>query len=104
MRQLREGEPLPIEVLGSRDLNFYRNQTDCHWEPQDDPFSSRDRLPFVHVGLAELEKDNTVADEHSVLLVRLMQLHRAPFGNLSGRMDNSGCFPFDQNCSETPSH
>lgn len=56
MRQLRKGEPdgVPIEVLDPRDLKFFRNQTDCHWEPQDDPFVGRERIPFARVGLAEL--------------------------------------------------
>jgi len=56
MWQLRKGSPdgVPIDVLDSRDLKFYRNQTDCHWEPQDDPFVGRDRFPFARVGLAEL--------------------------------------------------
>lgn len=56
MRKLRRGDPagLPFEPLDPRDLKFYRNQTDCHWAPEDDPFTWRDRLPFVRVGLAEL--------------------------------------------------
>lgn len=62
MRQLRKGEPdgVPLEVLDPRDLKFYRNQTDCHWEPQDDPFTGRDRLPFARVGLAELIVFSTI--------------------------------------------
>lgn len=56
MAALRQGEPTgcPHEVLDPRDLKYYRNQTDCHWREQDDPFAWRDRLPFVRVGLAEL--------------------------------------------------
>jgi len=56
MRACREGEPtgVPHEVLDSRDLKFHRNQTDCHWDPADDPFTWRDRLPFARVGMAEL--------------------------------------------------
>lgn len=56
MRSLRQGEPdgVPHEVLDPRDLKFYRNQTSCHWKPEDDPFAWRDRLPFARVGLAEL--------------------------------------------------
>lgn len=56
MRACRKGEPtgVPHEVLDPRDLKFHRNQTDCHWEPADDPFAWRDRLPFARVGMAEL--------------------------------------------------
>ncbi|MFP6765243.1 MAG: hypothetical protein VB858_16565, partial [Planctomycetaceae bacterium] len=56
MRELRRGEPsaVPIEVLDPRDLKFYQNQTDCHWDLQNDPFAWRSRLPFARVGLAEL--------------------------------------------------
>lgn len=56
MAALRQGEPtgVPHEVLDARDLKFYRNQTDCHWRPEDDRFAWRDRLPFARVGLAEL--------------------------------------------------
>ncbi|HET6328550.1 MAG TPA: phosphatidylserine decarboxylase family protein [Planctomycetaceae bacterium] len=56
MRQTRRGDfnPCPHEVLDPRDLKFYRNQGGYFWEPQDDPFLWRDRLPFARVGLAEL--------------------------------------------------
>jgi phosphatidylserine decarboxylase len=56
MLACRQGEPegVPHEVLDPRDLKFYRNQTNCHWRLDDDPFAWRDRLPFVRVGLAEL--------------------------------------------------
>jgi phosphatidylserine decarboxylase len=56
MRQLRRGDfnPCPHEVLDPRDLKFYRNQGGYFWEPRDDPFTWRDRLPFARVGLAEL--------------------------------------------------
>jgi phosphatidylserine decarboxylase len=57
MRELRRGEPtgVPYEVLDPRDLKFFRNQTDCHWAKDDDPFAWRDRLPFARWGLAELQ-------------------------------------------------
>src|SRR5436305_1374635 len=57
MRELRRGEPtgVPHEVLDPRDLKFFRNQTDCHWLGDDDPFAWRDRLPFARWGLAELQ-------------------------------------------------
>ncbi len=56
MRACRRGEPdgVPHEVLDPRDLKFHRNQTNCHWVPEDDPFAWRDRLPFARAGLAEL--------------------------------------------------
>ena len=57
MRELRVGDPsgVPHEVLDSRDLKFYRNQTDCHWPAAVDPFAWRDRIPFARWGLAELQ-------------------------------------------------
>lgn len=57
MRELRVGEPsgVPHEVLDSRDLKFYRNQTACHWPAGVDPFAWRDRIPFARWGLAELQ-------------------------------------------------
>ncbi len=57
MRRLRKGDPsgLAHEVLDSRDLKFLRNQTECHWRPEDDPFRWRERIPFARWGLAELQ-------------------------------------------------
>jgi phosphatidylserine decarboxylase len=56
MAALRKGEfnGCPHEVLDPRDLKFFQNQGGYHWEPQDDPFRWRDRLPFARAGLAEL--------------------------------------------------
>jgi phosphatidylserine decarboxylase len=56
MAALRKGDfnPCPHEVLDPRDLKFYRNQGGYHWDPQDDPFRWRDRIPFARAGLAEL--------------------------------------------------
>jgi phosphatidylserine decarboxylase len=56
MLQTRRGDfnPCPHEVRDPRDLKVYRNQGGYFWEPQDDPFTWRDRLPFARVGLAEL--------------------------------------------------
>ena len=56
MQVKRKGEPIgyPHEVLDPRDLKFYRNQGNCHWDADDDPFLWRDRLGFVREGLAEL--------------------------------------------------
>ncbi len=56
MAELRKGDcdGAPHEILDSRDLKFCRNLCTCHWEPGDDPFGWRDRLPFARWGLAEL--------------------------------------------------
>jgi phosphatidylserine decarboxylase len=56
MAALRSGssEGAPHEVLDPRDLKFCRNQCACDWEPGDDPFRWRDRIPFARWGLAEL--------------------------------------------------
>jgi len=44
----------PHEVIDPRDLKFYRNQGGFYWEPQDDPFRWRDKIPFARAGMAEL--------------------------------------------------
>jgi phosphatidylserine decarboxylase len=56
MAALRRGEAqgCPHEVLDPRDLKFYRNQGGAYWDPADDPFAWRDRLPLARVGFAEL--------------------------------------------------
>ncbi|MEZ6062174.1 MAG: phosphatidylserine decarboxylase family protein [Planctomycetaceae bacterium] len=56
MESCRQGDfnPCPHEVLDSRDLKFHRNQGGWYWDPADDPFAWRDRIPFARVGLAEL--------------------------------------------------
>ncbi len=56
MAALRKGDfnPCPHEVLDPRDLKFFRNQGGYYWEPHDDPFRWRERIPFARVGLAEL--------------------------------------------------
>ena len=56
MAALRKGDfnGCPHEVLDPRDLKFFRNQGGYYWEPEDDPFRWRDRLPFARAGLAEL--------------------------------------------------
>jgi phosphatidylserine decarboxylase len=56
MAKLRRGDKnaCPFEVLDPRDVKFYRNQGGYYWEPQDDPFTWRDRLGFARVGLTEL--------------------------------------------------
>src|SRR5215831_3854674 len=57
MLALRIGDParLPHEVLDPRDLKFIRNQTDCHWRPEDDPFRWREKIPLARWGLAEVQ-------------------------------------------------
>lgn len=56
MAALRKGEKnaCPFDVLDPRDVKFYRNQEGYFWDPADDPFTWRDRLPFARVGLTEL--------------------------------------------------
>jgi phosphatidylserine decarboxylase len=56
MRACRRGDVngCPHEVLDPRDLKYYRNQPNYWWDPRDDPFAWRDRLPFARDGLAEL--------------------------------------------------
>jgi phosphatidylserine decarboxylase len=44
----------PHDVLDPRDLKFFRNQGGYYWDPADDPFRWRDRIPFARAGLAEL--------------------------------------------------
>ncbi len=57
MAALRVGEPtgVPHEVLDPRDLKFFRNQTECHWRSEDDPFRWRSKLPLARWGLAEVQ-------------------------------------------------
>lgn len=57
MEQLRRGNEnrAPHDVLDPRDLKFYQNQGGWYWAPEDDPFRSRDRIPFARWGLAELQ-------------------------------------------------
>ncbi len=56
MQSCRRGQSgrYPHEILDPRDLKFYRNQGDVAWDHADDPFTWRDRLPVVRVGLAEI--------------------------------------------------
>lgn len=57
MAELRQGDSAgaPHEILDPRDLKYCRNLCQCQWQPQDDPFRWRDRLPFARWGLAELQ-------------------------------------------------
>jgi phosphatidylserine decarboxylase len=56
MASLRKGDPAgaPHEIYDPRDLKYCRNRCDCFWEPGDDPFQWRERLPFARWGLCEL--------------------------------------------------
>jgi phosphatidylserine decarboxylase len=57
MAELRRGDPdgAPHEILDPRDLKYARNRCQCDWEPADDPFRWRERLPLARWGLAELQ-------------------------------------------------
>lgn len=57
MAATRQGErnPTPHEVLDPRDVKYYQNQPGgYYWNPADDPFTSRNNIPFARWGLAEL--------------------------------------------------
>jgi phosphatidylserine decarboxylase len=57
MAGLRTGRSTgaPHEILDSRDLKYCRNQCDCDWAPELDPFRWREKVPFARWGLAELQ-------------------------------------------------
>lgn len=57
MAALRRGDTAgaPWEILDPRDLKYCSNLCTAHWEPRDDPFGWRDRLPVTRWGLAELQ-------------------------------------------------
>lgn len=57
MARTRRGDPAgaPHEILDPRDLKYCRNRCGCDWEPADDPFHWRGRLPLARWGLAELQ-------------------------------------------------
>jgi phosphatidylserine decarboxylase len=44
----------PHEILDPRDLKYCRNRVLCDWDPADDRFRWRDKLPFARWGLAEI--------------------------------------------------
>lgn len=48
-------EGAPHEVLDPRDLKYCRNLCTCDWQPADDPFAWRGRLPVARWGWAELQ-------------------------------------------------
>ncbi|MFV2070612.1 MAG: phosphatidylserine decarboxylase family protein, partial [Pirellulales bacterium] len=51
-----QGEQLgaPHPIVDPRDLKYCRNRCTAEWNPQDDPFRWRDRLPVARWGWAEL--------------------------------------------------
>jgi phosphatidylserine decarboxylase len=57
MAQKRRGsaEGAPHEILDPRDLKYCRNRCTADWDPADDPFRWRERIPFARWGLAELQ-------------------------------------------------
>jgi phosphatidylserine decarboxylase len=57
MAGLRRGSATgaPHEILDPRDLKYCRNQCTADWDPTDDPFTWRERIPFARWGLAELQ-------------------------------------------------
>jgi phosphatidylserine decarboxylase len=57
MAALRVGEPNHCghEILDPRDLKFCRNQTDCLWPAEYDPFRWREKIPLARWGLAEVQ-------------------------------------------------
>jgi len=44
----------PHEILDPRDLKYCRNRVLCDWDPADDRFRWREKLPFARWGLAEI--------------------------------------------------
>jgi len=87
MAALRQGESngCPHEVLDPRDVKFYRNQPGYWWCPDDDPFTGRDRLPFVRVGLAELLVFSVLTwGSAAALACWLLSASPAPLPNWAG--------------------
>ncbi|MBX3436215.1 MAG: phosphatidylserine decarboxylase, partial [Planctomycetaceae bacterium] len=75
MARSRRGEAnqCPHEVIDPRDLKYFRNQPGYWWEPEDDPFTGRDNLPFARAGLAELVVFSLMTFGGAGLLVGLMR-------------------------------
>ena len=57
MLQRRRGDcgGAPHEILDPRDLKYCRNVCSCDWDPADDRFGWRQKIPFARWGLAELQ-------------------------------------------------
>jgi phosphatidylserine decarboxylase len=56
MKSRLRGDPsgCPVEIIDSRDLKYFRNVCNCGFDPSDDRFAWRNRIPFARPGLAEL--------------------------------------------------
>lgn len=78
MAETRQGTrgSLPFEPVDSRDLKYYRNQDTYWWAESDDPFTWRDGLPFVRVGLAEL----IILGGGALLLTIIASIYWLPLG------------------------
>ncbi|MEO2089814.1 MAG: phosphatidylserine decarboxylase family protein [Gemmataceae bacterium] len=76
MEALRKGEfnGCPHPVLDPRDVKFFRNQGGYHWDPADDPFRWRDRIPFARWGLAELFAFSALTFGPAVVLAVVLSL------------------------------
>ena len=74
MAELRKGtfNGCPHEVFDPRDLKFFRNQGGYYWEPHDDPFRWRDRIPFARAGLAELLVFSAITFGPALVLLLLL--------------------------------
>ena len=56
MKEKLKGDPsgCPVEIVDSRDLKFHHIVCDCWFEPEDDRYRWRSKLPFARAGFAEL--------------------------------------------------
>ncbi|MBI3837078.1 MAG: phosphatidylserine decarboxylase family protein [Planctomycetia bacterium] len=54
-RRTGQSTGAPHDILDPRDLKYCRNQCDCDWAGELDPFRWREKLPFARWGLAELQ-------------------------------------------------
>ncbi len=53
--RLGDDDGAPHPVLDPRDLKYCRNQCTADWNPGDDPFRWRERIPLARWGLAEVQ-------------------------------------------------
>src|SRR6187402_1114724 len=86
MAELRKGiyNGCPHEVLDPRDVKFHRNQGGYYWEPQDDPFRWRDRIPFARAGLAELMVFSAITFGPALIITFLLTTASLPLQILGG--------------------
>lgn len=85
----------PHEVIDPRDLKFYRNQGGYYWEPQDDPFRWRDRIPFARAGLAELMVFSAITFGPALIIALLLLRFPASFPvQILGGLVVATCFVF----------